>query len=187
MTRDDPLYGMTGYSAATMATQVRLAADGDAVAFETLVEAYHGDMARVAYGICGDRSLAEDAVQAAWTIAWRRLRTLRDVERIRPWLVSVVANEARHLVRRRRLGRVVEIELTEPAGATPDPSDEIDLVDLGTALRRLSPDDRALVILRYGLGLESAEIGTMLGISASGARTRLGRLVGRLRKELEDG
>jgi RNA polymerase sigma factor (sigma-70 family) len=170
-----------------VASQVRLAAAGDEAAFAWIVELHHADMARVAYGICGDRALAEDAVQAAWSIAWHKLRTLRDAERIRPWLVAVAANEARHLVRRRHPGFVREIELGDPDPAAPDPSDEIGLVDLENALRRLSPDDRALVILRYGAGFDSAEIAQIVGLSASGVRTRLSRLVDRLRKELDDG
>ncbi len=178
---------MTGFSTPAIASEVRLAAAGDEAAFTRIVELHHADMARVAYGICGDRALAEDAVQAAWTIAWRKLRTLRDAERLRPWLIAVAANEARHIVRRRHRGPVVGIELRDPDAGARDPSDEIDQVDLTNALRRLTPEDRSLVILRYGAGFESTEIGSMLGISPSGVRTRLSRLVGRLRKELEDG
>lgn len=177
---------MAGLSVPAIASEVRLAAAGDEAAFRRIVELHHADMARVAYGICGDRALAEDAVQAAWTIAWRKLRTLRDPERVRAWLVAVAANEARHIVRRRHPGPVMEIALGDPDAAAPDPSDEIALVDLTNALRRLSPGDRSLIILRYGVGFDSVEIGPMLGISASGVRTRLSRLVDRLRRELED-
>src|ERR671916_3497578 len=81
---------------------VRLAATGDEAAFTRIIEAHHDDMTKVAYVICGDLDVADEAVQAAWPIAWRKLRSLREPDRIRPWLVSIAANEARQLVRRTR-------------------------------------------------------------------------------------
>jgi len=178
---------MTGLTATATASEVQLAAAGDEPAFARIVATHHPEMVRVAYGICGDPSLAEDAVQAAWSTAWRKLRTLRDPDRLRPWLVAVAANEARHLVRRRGNRPVMELDIDSSDAHAPDPSDEIDRVDLGNVLRRLTPDERALLALRYGAGFDSAEIGPMLGISASGARARLARLLARLRKELDDG
>ena len=52
---------------------VRAAMEGDEAAFTELVERHHRDLQRVAYVICRDPALAEDAAQAAWTIAWRRI------------------------------------------------------------------------------------------------------------------
>src|SRR5215203_2844422 len=81
---------------------VALAAAGDEVAFARIIEAHHDDMTRVSFVICGDLDVADEAVQAAWPIVWRKLDSLRDPGRLRPWLVSIAANEARQLVRRRR-------------------------------------------------------------------------------------
>jgi len=86
----------------TVASTVALAGAGDEAAFARLVVSYHADMARVAFTVCGDRELAEDAVQSAWLVAWRKLHSLRDPDRVRPWLLAVTANEARQIVRRRR-------------------------------------------------------------------------------------
>jgi DNA-directed RNA polymerase specialized sigma24 family protein len=63
-----------------MATSaIRQAAAGDAIAFARIVDAYHADMIRVAYVVSGgSQELADDAVQAAWTIAWRKLGSVRD-------------------------------------------------------------------------------------------------------------
>ena len=58
-------------------------------------------MVRAAFVIIGDGETAREAVQLAWSIAWRRLGSVRDPERVGPWLVSIAANEARHLVKRR--------------------------------------------------------------------------------------
>jgi RNA polymerase sigma factor (sigma-70 family) len=176
--------GLTTTGAITAALQQAVA--GDETAFARIVAAYHPDMVRVAYGVCGDQDLALDAVQAAWVIAWRKLRAVREPEHLRSWLVAVAANEARHLVRRRSSARVVEI-LVDPADPNPiDSPAEIRRLDLVNALRRLSPDERSLIALRYGAQLDSSEIAPLLGISASGVRARLMRVMGRLRKELDD-
>ncbi|HEY5628523.1 MAG TPA: sigma-70 family RNA polymerase sigma factor [Candidatus Limnocylindrales bacterium] len=170
------------------ATVVARAVDGDEAAFSAIVRAHHADMARVAFVVSCDVEVAEDAVQAAWSVAWRKLRTLRDPERLRPWLVAVAANEARQLLRRTNRHRIAEIELdTLPAGTDDDdPEASIDRLDLVAALRHLRPEDRVLLALRYTAGLDSTEIGPVVGKSASGVRGELSRLNARLRRELRD-
>ena len=86
---------MTELAAAELLADVlQQAAAGDEAAFTRIVEAYHRDVVRVAYGICGEQDLALDAAQATWLIAWRKLRTVREPDRLRSWLVAVAANEA---------------------------------------------------------------------------------------------
>jgi RNA polymerase sigma factor (sigma-70 family) len=165
---------------------VALAGAGDEAAFAQLVATYHADMARVAFAACGDRELAEDAVQSAWLVAWRKLHSLRDPDRVRPWLLSVTVNEARQIVRRRR-GPVIEIDVEAPGATRNDPSAGIERLDLRRALAHLSPDDRALVAMHYVVDLSSDELGAAVGTSPSAARMRLSRVVDRLRKELRDG
>jgi RNA polymerase sigma-70 factor (ECF subfamily) len=167
-------------------TMVQLAGAGDEAAFAQLVATYHADMARVAFVACGDRDLAEDAVQSAWLVAWRKLHSLRDPDRVRPWLLSVTANEARQIVRRRR-GPVIEIDVGAAGDPRGDPSDGIERLDLRRALAHLSPDDRTLLAMHYLVDLSSDELGAAVGTSPSTARTRLSRAVDRLRKELRDG
>jgi RNA polymerase sigma-70 factor (ECF subfamily) len=171
---------------AAIVALVPLAAAGDEVAFTRLVEAFHADMARLAYFVCGgNRGLTEDAVQSAWAIAWSRLGTVREPERIRAWLLSVTANEARQLARQQRHVVTVRLEFAEERVAAPDPYTSPALLDMANVLARLKPEERTLVGLRYAAGLDSAEIGAVLGMSASGVRSRLDRLLDRLRVELE--
>ena len=61
-----------------LAGEVAQAAAGDEVAFARVVQAHHDDMTRVCFVICGDLDIADEAVQAAWPIAWRKLGSLRD-------------------------------------------------------------------------------------------------------------
>jgi RNA polymerase sigma-70 factor (ECF subfamily) len=145
-------------------------------------------MTRVAYVVCGDLHVAEEAVAAAWPIAWRKLGSLREPDRLRPWLCSIAANEARQIVRHRERRRVVEIQVGHGHGAlTSDPALRVADLDLAAALDGLSPEDRALLALRYVAGLNSTELARALGLSPSGTRARLARLLERLRRELGDG
>jgi RNA polymerase sigma-70 factor (ECF subfamily) len=150
--------------------------------FARLVERYQPALMRLAYGMAGDRTIAEDAVQACWHAAWRSREQI-DRARIRGWLFTVTANQVRRSLRRRRLREVLHGRLRPP----PDRG-EVDPrhVDLASALSGLNLRDRQLVALRYGLGLTSEEIGEHLGLSASGARVRLQRVLLRLREELSD-
>jgi RNA polymerase sigma-70 factor (ECF subfamily) len=169
---------------------VEQAANGDEVAFARIVAACHDDMARVCFIVCRDTDLAQEATQAAWPIAWRKLDSIRDPDRLRPWLISVAANEARQLMRRRgrRALRVVAIEPTADVHGPQvgDPAERAAEIDLANAMARLSLDDRAMVAMRYVAGLSSSEIGTAIGMSPGGVRTRLARLLGRLREDLRD-
>src|SRR3990172_6159960 len=118
---------------------VGLAAAGDTVAFARIVAAYHADMIRVAYVVSGgSQDLADDAVQSAWSVAWRKLGSLRDPDRLKSWLIAVAANEARQLCRRRRLRSVGQIDLGTagpqiPDPGEPDPADRADVLSLEIA------------------------------------------------------
>ncbi len=163
---------------------VERAIAGDEVAFARIVAAHHGDMARIAYFVCGDLDVAEEAEQSAWAVAYRRLKDLRDPERLRPWLMSVAANEARQIARSRRRRAVRELAVADPT--RPADVDHAAMIDLADALGRLDPTDRAIVGLRFIGGFESAEIGQAMGMTATGVRVRLHRLLERLRKDLGD-
>jgi RNA polymerase sigma-70 factor, ECF subfamily len=178
---------MTGFVLDTgaTATAVEQAVAGDEAAFARIVAAFHLDLVRVAYVVCGDQGLAEDAAQASWWIAWRKLGSLRDRDRLKPWLVAIAANEARKLVKREHRRPVVEIDLGRSYPGW-DPASGIDHVDLANAIGHLKPEDRALVALRYAVDLNSSELAPVLGMSPSGVRSRLSRLLERLREELGD-
>ena len=175
---------LAGADGEITASLVDRAVAGDQIAFTRIVASHHADLLRIAQLVCGDVDLANDAAQAAWAIAWRRLGSLRDPERLRPWLMSVAANEARQLVRRRGRRQVREIAIGD--AGTPTFDDELAIrVDLGAALGRIDPKDRTLLALRYIAGMELAEIGREVGMSATAVRSRLARAIMRLRRELD--
>lgn len=182
---------------------VARAAGGDEVAFARIVAAHHDDMARVAFVVCGDVELAQEAVQAAWQKAWVKLHSIRSADRLRPWLVSIAANEARQLIRSRNRRWLRETAIDDEsagtrvdvragvgvrvaAGIAADPASRAAQLDLANALAGLEPDDRTLIALRYAAGLTSDEIGRAIGMTGGGVRARLARLLTRLREELHD-
>jgi RNA polymerase sigma factor (sigma-70 family) len=171
---------------AVVASIVEDAVAGDEFAFARIVSAYHLDLVRVAFVTCGDEAMAEDAAQSAWWIAWRKLASLRDPDRLKPWLVAVAANEARKLLKREHRHRIVELRIAPDPATRADPPGAIDHVDLVNALGHLKAEDRALVALRYAADLDSTELAPVLHMSPSGVRSRLSRVRDRLRKELGD-
>jgi RNA polymerase sigma factor (sigma-70 family) len=176
---------MTGTADHDIAQAVASAVAGDEVAFARIVSAHHGEMHRVCVFVCRDAAIAEEAVQSTWLIAWRKLGSIKDPARLRPWLVSIAVNQAKDLLRKRR--RRAEIEVVANASDEPggrDPATGVDSMDLEAALERLAPDERALLAMRYVAGFNATELSEALGISPSGTRSRLEKLVTGLRQEL---
>ena len=164
------------------------AAAGDELAFRRLIAEHQEDMRRVCAYVTGESAIAEEAAQAAWAIAWKRIGTVREPHSLRPWLISVAVNEAKQLLRKRHRRAQVEVVFdgaTEPGGV--DPATGVAGLDLRAAMARLDPDDRALLAMRYGAGFDSTELALATGKKPAAIRQRLKRLLDRLREELDDG
>lgn len=177
---------MTDVGAGEVTEVIASAAAGDDVAFARIVAAHHAELVRICHMVSRERSIAEEAAQATWSIAWRKLGTIRQPDRLRPWLLAVAVNETRKLLKQR--SRRTRIELIGEAPERPggvDPATGIAYLDLQAALERLEPDERALLALRYVAGFDAAELAVAIGLSASGTRTRLERLLRRLREDLD--
>src|SRR5205807_3318999 len=119
----------------------------------------------------------QEAAHAAWPLVWRKVGTVRDPEKIRAWLVSVAANEAKQLARRRGRRAVREVAVDGEGGlafAAPgaDPAERTAEIDLANALAGLDPTDRTVLALRYVAGFTSAEIGDVVGMTSGGVRAR---------------
>jgi RNA polymerase sigma-70 factor (ECF subfamily) len=141
----------------------------------------------MASAAAGDE-IAEEATQAAWVIAWKRLRDVSGPSHLRPWLVRVAANEAKQLLRKRRTR--AKFEVVTVASQQPgvrDPATGVTGLDLREAISRLDADDRALIAMRYVAGFDSNELALATGKSPAAVRQRLKRLLDRLREDLTDG
>jgi RNA polymerase sigma-70 factor, ECF subfamily len=170
----------------TTAELLALAQSGQRQAFTELVDRHHAELVRIAYVITGDLDAARDSAQLAWIKAWQRLPSVREPERLRTWLIAIAANEARQHLRAHRRRRVREILPAGPGdGPAHDTTTSVDRLDLGAALARLDVADRELIAMRYLAGLTAEEIGVAAGLTASGVRSRLSRLIARLREDLD--
>ncbi len=159
---------------------------GDRVAFATLAAPLYARLHRVAYSILGDAHLAEDATQQAMLRVWTHLPRLRDPERLEAWayrtLVRACSSEARK--RRRWLPSIGIPE--EVAAVGPDALGAIaDRDQLERGFRRLSVEQRAVVVLHHYTGLSLDQVADVLGVPSGTARSRLHRAMGLLRAALQ--
>jgi RNA polymerase sigma-70 factor (ECF subfamily) len=170
---------------------IERARKGDVMAYEALIRTYQDVALRTAAAFAPDGD-ADDAVQEAFVKAYRALGRFRDGAPFRPWLLRIVANEARN--RRRSAGRRAGLALRSaedrrPGEAAPSPESAI-LADeqrrwLHAAIGRLRADDREVIAARYFLELNEAETAELLAIPRGTAKSRLARALARLREVLE--
>ncbi len=167
---------------------VERARQGDQEAFAALAADHVDGCYRIAIRILRDPHRAQDATQQALLGAWRDLPTLRDLDRFEAWLRRLVVNacyaEARSERRWVARVRVIPTDTT----VEPDVARSVAARDeLEVAFRRLTPEQRAVVVLHHHLGYPLTEIAATLGIPHGTARSRLHHAVRQLRAALDDG
>ena len=155
-------------------------AAGSSADFERLLRANAHSMLRFADFVLHDRSAAEDAVQEAFMIAWNRRQTLREDSAFVPWLRTIVLRECLRW-RRRRFLQVLGLSDRVIAPATSDPTLQ---VDLGRAVRRLSPAQRAVVYLHFFEDQTLNQVATELRLPESTVKSRLYEALRRLQRAL---
>ena len=168
---------------------VRRARDGDVAAYEQLIRRYAPIAHRTAVLLAG--ADADDAVQEAFVKAYAALDRYRGDAPFRPWLLRIVANEARNRRRaeRRRAALPVRLEVNETASssgvAAPSPEEEAISAERRTALlgaiEALPERDRRVVTCRYLLELSEIETATVLALPRGTVKSRLSRALQRLR------
>ena len=160
--------------------QVALNTVDDSADFDSLIGPHLEAGYRTALAILHDPGEAEDALQDAAVKAWRRIGQLRQATSGRAWFLAIVANQCR-TVRRGTWWSVLRL----PDVRTEITGDERQSVDLERALRRLPEGDRLALFLHFYLDLPLDEVGTVLGLSPAGAKTRVYRAAKKLRPGLE--
>ena len=152
---------------------VAKARDGDREAFAIVATGAVDRLYAVARLILRDADLAEDAVQEALIRAWRDLPTLRDVERFDAWSRRLLVHACIDIGRRRRRWRA-ELTAIGPEPSEPDRASELaDRDELERALQTLTDPQRAILVLRFHLGLTLREVAESLDIPFGTAKSRL--------------
>jgi RNA polymerase sigma factor (sigma-70 family) len=159
---------------------------GEVSAYEELVRRYQGIAHRTAYVITRQAAEAEDAAQQAFVKAYRALDRFDRERPFRPWLLRIVANEARNL--RRSAGRRSSLELavaSEPEELAPSPEQEAVSRERREALLRamggLTEAEREVIALRYFLDLSETEMAEVMAVARGTVKSRLSRALRRLR------
>lgn len=159
---------------------------GDEEAFDALARMVGDRCMAIACRILRDSHLAEDAVQAALVAAWRDLRTLRDPDRFEPWLHRIVTNEC-YAEARRRTRWSANVRIL-PVERPHEPADILSVDDrdqLERAFRRLTLEQRAVLVFHHYLGLPLPEVAERLGIPAGTAKSRLHHATAALRASVD--
>ena len=156
------------------------------------MRAHQGLAFRTAYVIAGNASDAEEATQDGFVNAYRALGRFRRGAPFRPWLLRIVANEARN--RRRSAGRRDALALRaasedRPGDAVPSPEaallSEERRTELLAAVNRLREEERLVVACRFFLGLTEDETAAALDVRLGTVKSRQSRALAHLREEVE--
>jgi RNA polymerase sigma-70 factor (ECF subfamily) len=170
---------------------VRRAKLGDDDAIRQIVTSYQDIAFRTAYLITRSEEDARDAAQDGFIKALRALGRFDASKPLRPWLLRIVANEARNRIRTSRRRNALELRIAmEPSGnASPSPEGELltgaERQALLRAVNRLPEEQRLVVALRYFAGLSEGETAAALDVRAGTAKSRHSRALARLRELLE--
>ncbi len=167
---------------------VERAASGDQEAFEALVRLSASRLFAIAYRILRDHHLAEDALQQTLITIWDELPRLRDPDRFDAWSYRLIVRTSTAQARRERRGGPIIRLLPDDADASPAADAIATIADrdqLERGFRRLSPDQRAILVLQHYLGLPLAEIADVLGIPVGTAGSRLHYATRNLRAALD--
>ncbi len=176
------------------AALVAQAKRGDAAAYEELVRMHQDVAFRTARVIARNATDAEEAAQDGFVKAYRALGRFRESAPFRPWLLRIVANEARN--RRRTAGRqarlwarAVEAEVSGDAAPSPEAAvvSAERRAELLAALESLRDDDRLVLGCRYLAGLSEEETAAALGVRRGTVKSRTARALGRLREVVGEG
>jgi RNA polymerase sigma-70 factor (ECF subfamily) len=159
---------------------------GDREAFDALARLTGDRCMAIAFRILRDFDLADDAVQSALLTAWREIRTLRDPQLFEPWLHRILTNacyaEAR---RRRRRSEAIRLLPAEPVHG-PDEYLNVEHRDeLERAFRRLTVEQRAVLVFHHYLGLALPEVAVRIGIPVGTVKSRMHHAKRALRASLE--
>ena len=162
------------------------ARQGDREAFDALARTVGDQCMAIAFRILRDADRADDAVQAALISAWRQLRSLRDPDAFEPWLHRILTHECYAEARRRtRLrAQITVLHVAEQAESVGilrvNDRDQLD-----RAFRRLTLEQRAVLVFHHYVGLSLPDVATRLGIPLGTAKSRLHHATAALRASLE--
>jgi RNA polymerase sigma-70 factor (ECF subfamily) len=160
---------------------------GDHDAFSTLAAGAVDRLHRIAWLILRSDDDAADAVQESLVAAWLHIAAVRDPDRFDAWLNRLLVHTCYRLAKRTTRRNVLEIPMAAPDVPGPrDVQDELATRDqLERAFRRLTPEQRAALVVHHVLGLPDAEAASVLEIAIGTFKSRLHRASVAMRAAVE--
>lgn len=169
--------------------QVRLverARAGDHAAFRELIDQQGHRCYALAYRIIREDESARDAVQQAFVQAWRELPQLRDAHRFEPWLYRLLVRACYEEAGRRRAWAArTTVGWIEPPAEGDFTAGVVERDAVDRAFRRLTLEQRAVVVLHHYLGLPLAAVGDVVGVPVGTVKSRLHYAMSALRSALD--
>lgn len=152
---------------------VERAKHGDHAAYASLVRDVGARLYGIALRVTGNAAMADDAVQEGLIHAWRDLPALRDPTRFEAWITQIVIRRCYREIRRSP-DRTTALADTDDRAAPGDPASGLAARDeVESAMRRLTPAQRSVLVLRFYAGLEPSEIADVLDLPVGTVRSRL--------------
>jgi RNA polymerase sigma-70 factor (ECF subfamily) len=159
---------------------------GDREAFDALARQTGDRCMAIAFRILRDFDLADDAVQSALLTAWREIRALRDPALFEPWLHRILTNACyAEAKRRRRSLEAVQLLPLEPAYGRDEYANIENRDQLERGFRRLTVEQRAVLVFHHYLGLPLPEVAVRLGIPLGTVKSRMHHAKQALRASLD--
>lgn len=140
----------------------------DAVTFQALAMPLERLMYHVSYSMLHSDADCADAVQEALIRAWQKRGTLRDTDKFKPWMMRILVNTCKDMLRKR--SRRQFVPLTEETAVSEPPTAPVPLRE---AIDLLKPEMRVVVILHYLEGYSVADVAQVLRIPTGTVKSRL--------------
>lgn len=172
-------------------TLISAAQGGDVGAYEELVRRHQDVAFRCAFLMMRNVDDANDVTQDAFVKAFSALHRFRTGAAFRPWLLTIIGNQARNHRRGRLRRESVALRVAEGVAGRQAASAEDDVLakerraELLAAIERLRLEDREVITLRWFGDLSEAEMAALLGHPHGTVKSRLSRAMARLRRELD--
>jgi RNA polymerase sigma-70 factor (ECF subfamily) len=168
---------------------VARALEGDGRAFATLVQPHLAMLYRIAARACGNRTLAEDAVQEALTLAYQKLDRYEPGTSLKSFLAAIAVRKAQTLLRTERRRQARE-DVSDPPERLAGPAEllaaERTAARVREALAALPKKRRAVALLRLDAGMSYGEIAEAIGTTEGSARVLVHLALKEIKDKLED-
>jgi len=163
---------------------VKKAKKGNKKAFDMLIREISIEGYRLAYYFLENQADSQDALALAIEKAYKNIKKLDKIDKFKQWFMSIVANEAKMIIRKNNQVKIVPIESIISVEQDNKNNTE-ELLDLQQSLEKMEEESRTILMMKYYEGYTFKEIGEIIGLPESTVKTKTYSLLNKLKKEFE--